>query len=394
MRILLFLYYPFHPHNLAGGAQTLLWLQIKALIKLGFNFRILCPYCDEKGIVDNTHIEIFPVLSEVTVTDPSPEGQASNLKVIVQLLEGIDLVWTVDRKFPLVIEQPIMLTFTTQCLYPDECAALFDGNWDMLLLLSDFSRRSIEKWLPHIHSLRKRPRIEVVPAPFDPQLSIHSDSGSFQKLVGQNNTKLRYILFPHRPEPGKGHEEALEVLKELIKYDPMYHLLVPEPPISRKFDVDQESRFINFIKSKVSELDLNENVTFHKWIPRNHLYSYYSSGECCLFLSMFPETLGLSLIDSLLCKTFVISHGVGALSETVPPGYGHIVIPERDPVKIAQAIVDGSSLKEIELGYNFIRTQYNPIEIGKRLATLFYSVTKSDWLLLGNQRLTDNENKS
>ena len=126
------------------------------------------------------------------------------------------------------------------------------------------------------------------------------------------NEKHRYVAFPHRPEKEKGIYEAIEVIKELIKKDDSFRLLVPRQPDSRVADYIKESSFLLEVEKYVKKENIEEYIIFHDWISFYDLPYYYSIAEVTLFFSSLPETFGMSLINSISCGTPVISHGNGA----------------------------------------------------------------------------------
>jgi glycosyltransferase involved in cell wall biosynthesis len=386
MRVLLHIYYPFFHGHLAGGAQTTVRLYTQCLVERGFTVRVLCPksVLDEMmPMTEEAGIAIWPLLTEVTATEPSPSNQAANLRAIVSAVRDVDVVWTVDRRFPLVTRQPIILTYSTLGIYPDEFVTLFDTNWDLLLVPSEYCERRIVSWLPTLDALHKPPAIKVVSPVLDPLLLTSGEPAVLRRWLGHTRDDLRYVAFPHRPEPDKGHEEALRILAELVRIDSRYHLLIPEPPLSRHFDVGTERNYITDLRLRASSSGLEKHVTFHRWVPRELRHHYYAGTECCLFLSKLPETFGLSLIEAIACGAFVVSRGSGALGETVPAGMGHLILPEAPPCTIARVIAKGLPIAEVNRGRAFVRERYSAETVGEQLAEVFTTVSKSHWLYSG-----------
>lgn len=337
MNVLVVLSYPFSIDHLAGGAQSMMLGQILALRNLGFRFRILssknsAPVSSEKGI------DVIPELEEFSVMYPEPAAYARNISSFMHYVQGVDLVWTLDRAFPIVVQQPILMSYSTLGIYADESIPLFDTNWDAMLVCSEFSLQRVRELLPHMSRMVRPPRLEVVSPGIDSVFWQEGDSNWLARFLGHSEPR-KYILFPHRPEAGKGHMLALKVMAELTEQEPDYHLLIPEPPVGSKFDAPTERAFIRSVRERAVELGLADCVTFHSWIDRGDRGHYYAGGSVCLYLSELPETFGLSAVEAATAGLPVVSLGAGALRESLPLGPAHLVIKEGSASAIARGIL-------------------------------------------------------
>lgn len=357
MNVLLYLYYPFFEGHLAGGVPVSMREVLKALVARGFRFRVLCAAGDEYPYVSGDGLEVRPVLDELPDDSPSPHEERV-MREIVRATEGMDVVWSVDRRFPVPVSQRLVLSLNALC-YPNETGALLGGGWDHLLVPSGFALREAERLLlEHGEALDGRGR-SVASLPVPPRFRPSPVGAALAEKIGYD-PRRRYVIFPHRPEEGKGHELALRVLLELLRADDRYHLLIPAAPRLRYVDIPSEAAFVNRLKERVSLLGLEPHVTIHEWVEYEHLPQYLSLGECCLFLSTLPETFGLSLVQAIACGTFVVSSGSGALGEVVPHGYGHVVVPRLEPEIIARHVLEGTGAGALARGREHVTSLYTP----------------------------------
>lgn len=358
MRIFAYLYYPFFRQHLAGGVQVSVQTLVRGFLERGHQVRVLCPGNDSRPLFESPGLEVRPVLVEQRAATIPCEDVRHNLREIRGALENTDVIWTVDRLFPLETPQPVVLSLSALC-YANELDALFGLNWDYLVVPSSYVAGVIESWL-HLDGLGPRSHgCSSIAPPLDPIFRPSSDATRMRSRLALRRDQ-RCLLFPHRPESDKGHELALRVLQELLSHDRRFHLLVPKPPTSLRFDAPAEAAWIEHVRSEVARLELDDCVTFHDWIDYADLPEYYSLGECCLCLSTLPETFGMSVVQSIASGTFVVSSGAGALTEAVPSGEAHRVVPELDPAAVARAVLEGCSDEGLRRARAWILDKYPP----------------------------------
>lgn len=360
MRILAYSYYPFFGEHLAGGLQVSARSLGLGFAGRGHEVRVLCPECEFPPL-DAPGVEVRPVLREQHAETISPEDVSHNLREIRRAADSVDAVWSLDRPFPVAVDQPVVLSLSAVC-YENELSALFGLAWDHLVVPSDYVMRLVDDWLSRESERLGRRGRQSIPPPLDPVFLRRAETARLRSKLGLHAGR-RYLLFPHRPEPAKGHELALRTLSELLRHDDRFHLLIPRPPLARWLDVAAEAGYADRIEEEAARLGLSDHVTFHDWIEYSDLPAYFSLGECSLFLSRHPESFGLSLVQSIGCGTFVVSSGTGALTGTVPPGWGHVVVSGLDPGAVARAVLAGCPEGDLRRGQAWIAETYNPKRI-------------------------------
>ena len=377
MRILAYAYYPLFDEHLAGGLQVSVRSLVRGFLERGHEVRVLCPECDRRPPFEAPEapgLKVLPVLREQRAETISPVDVSHNLREISRAAETVDVVWSLDRSLPVQLTRPVVLNLSAVC-YADELNALFGLTWDHLVVTSDFVMRLVDDWLPR-ESSRRGGRRQCIPPPLDPAFRPGADTPALRSKLGLLEGR-RYLLFPHRPEAGKGHDLALKALAELLRHDEQFHLLIPRPPLSRWIDIAAEAGYMRQVADQAARLGVNDHVSFHDWVDYLDLPAYYSLGECCLFLSRLPESFGLSLVQSIACGTFVVSSGVGALEETVPPGGGHVVIPDLDPGAVARAVLAGCPEQDLRRGQAWIAEAYDPGRIIDAYLDCFLAVRRT-----------------
>lgn len=356
MKVLVYVEYPFFSEHLAGGLQSTVRTLAAAFLKRGVETTVLCPEGDPRRMMRAPGLEVWPVLKEPAPQDVYPPDFLHNAQKIQKAAEGKDVIWSLAA-FPLRMPQPIILSLSALC-YWNDLASLFGFNWDHLIVPSDYVARIVDAWLRERSRSKAHPSRSILPVPLDPIFYRHKDTSRLRRRLALND-KCRYLLFPHRPEPLKGHALALRVLQEVRRRDPRFHLLIPRQPLAKRADIPAEADFIRQVMGEAARLRLRSHVTFHDWLDFGDLPEYYSLGECCLFLTRLPETFGAALIQSIACGTFVVGSGAGALKETVPHGQGHVLVPDLDPKAIAQAVLAGCSSNAIQKGQELVRERYS-----------------------------------
>jgi glycosyltransferase involved in cell wall biosynthesis len=352
MKVLLYLYFPFFDHQLAGGVQVWLRRLVDMMIASSpeLELSILCPKSDIHDFPDLPRL--YPVLDDLETEYLTTDTAFRNLSLIKDFADSSDVVWLIDRTLPVQTLARKLLSLNTIC-YEREVMAFFSGQWDRLVVLSDFEKDTLSSYKYRVDCIRKVP--SFTDGYFTPR-----QRGELIRLrkYFDFDYNRRYILFPHRPDRLKGHMEALDVVRILARADSRYCMLIPEPPDSRVADAESESTFVSSIKKCVAERGLSAHVTFHKWVPYEDLPLLFSCGEITLFLSRLPETFGSSLVNSIGCGTPVISYGTGALEEIIPPGNAHFVVDEGDTDNIARIILDGQSGQNISKDIDYIHNSY------------------------------------
>ncbi len=358
MRLLVYSYFPIREKHQAGGAQMLMHDLLFNFVRAGIDVTVICPEIKENEILQYTeNLEILPVLKEAKGEEICVSDQFHNLQQLANAIQYTDVVWTLDRSFPLDIPQPIVLTLGT-IAYGIEVESFLRLNWDMLIVPSRYIWNIVnlvagpETWDD------SPPPIKLIPNGISTTLFSQSDPSSLYSRLGLSRTK-KYLLFPHRPDPDKGFYTAFEILRELLERGYDYELLIPTNPRSIQSELERETQYYEILYNVATKMDIHPHVVFHEWLSLNDLPEYFSLGEWTLSLSIVPEGFGLTPVQSISCGTPVISTRAGALQELFPLGHGVKYVRFNAMDDIISSILSRPSYSEIEQGIAYVRDHYS-----------------------------------
>ena len=102
--------------------------------------------------------------------------------------------------------------------------------------------------------------------------------------------------------------------------------------------VGGKGSYLEKMKSLVSKLDLERNVTFLGFVPDDQLNALYNQAQCVVVPSIF-EGFGITVIEALSAGTRVVGTDVDGIREILRSGeYGRLV-PYGDTRALAEAII-------------------------------------------------------
>ena len=373
--ILVYLYYPFVSQHLSGGVQMIMRKVLQELSQTGFKIRVLCPKSENPtDILKIDGVEVLPVLNDFQ-NNKDYQQLSENFAIINEHVDWADLIWTIDRHIPVKTDKPIILSLNAHW-YASNQNALFSMNWDKIIVLSDYSKSILEQTIkPFNWHGNLVPTIETIPPVLSETLYKRNDCSCLNKYFDFDPTK-KYILFPHRPDKGKGHRKAIDVLKAVCAKNPNYILLISGiATLSDKLKCI-ESDIVQDALNYALEIGIRQNVILHDWIKYDDLPYFYSAGAVTLIASNLEETFGMTLTDSILCGCPVISTGSGALKYTVPDGFGHKIVNFDNPDDVAETIISGVS--GIEKGIRYIKNTYDTHKIIQQYLKVFETIRKTD----------------
>ncbi len=180
-------------------------------------------------------------------------------------------------------------------------------------------------------------KVKVIPCGVDLRLFRPIPSSRAMKFLGLS--RRNFILFVGRIDAIKG----IDVLLRAV------HLLSCKPQgekgglglliIGGELDEDpaRESREMQKLRKMVQELKLQERVAF--WgSQRQDLLPYFYSTAQALVLPSRYESFGMVALEAMACGTPVIASRVGGLKYTVEDGRTGLLVPEGNPVLLADRI--------------------------------------------------------
>lgn len=161
-------------------------------------------------------------------------------------------------------------------------------------------------------------KITVIPCAIDP-LKFH-----FLNLSKQHNT----LLYLGRITKRKGIDFLIRSMPLVVKRIPDAHLVV-----------GGKGDYLGRMKSLVSRLGLERNVTFIGFVPEDQLNTLYNQARCVVVPSIF-EGFGITVIEALAAGTRVVGCDVDGIREIMQRGeYGRLA-PYGNHQALADAIID------------------------------------------------------
>lgn len=357
MEIFVYSYFPPLARHQAGGVQRITHDLLVGFVESGASVTVLCPEHNDDDLLNfGTRLRVLPLLKETDQRPLYPYEQQQNLQYLELALRDADVIWSIDRRFPLEVPQPVVLSLNNFS-YATETDSLFSFCWDTLVVPSDYLLRVTQAVAGEEFWEGTPPVISLIPYGIDTSFFRHTDPSELYKDLGipENDS---YIVFPHRPDPNKGFEMALNMLAKLNRNSRRYKLLVPNNPQSVRSVRNSEQDFITAVKERAAHLGINEDIIFHPWVPLDQLPAYYSLASCCLVLSLLPEGFGLTPIEAISCGTPVISTVSGALGDLMPPDHGLEYIGFGEGDAVLQALERRVSDSALDRGRRFIEANY------------------------------------
>lgn len=142
------------------------------------------------------------------------------------------------------------------------------------------------------------------------------------------------LLFIGRLEREKGLEYLIKALKYL-KPDIGLDIIGKGP---------EEKR----MKELIKKLDIKNNISFIGEIPNKDIQKYYHNSDIVVMPSIWMEQSGIVGLEALASGTPVIASNIGGINDWLKNGENGILVPPRNPVKIAEAVNKMMSKKIIE----------------------------------------------
>ena len=167
------------------------------------------------------------------------------------------------------------------------------------------------------------------------------------KFKYNDEKKNKIILVPRNIRKSRGIDLAINAFNIFYKNHGDYRMLIAGIPLKGKY----YNKCINLIKKH----DLGKQIIFLGHQSQHDLLKLYNSSRITLIPSTAYEGTSLSALESMACKTPVVSTKIGGLKDL--PGHKSDI----DPSSLAKAIdfVDSNWEAESERQYTETRQHFN-----------------------------------
>ncbi|WP_246984045.1 glycosyltransferase family 4 protein [Halorientalis marina] len=188
-----------------------------------------------------------------------------------------------------------------------------------------------------------------------------SDLDLPEELTGTTN-----ILFVHRLCEQKGTYELLDAFREVAPgHDDVRLILLGDDELD-----DAESTYVH----------QSEQILWRERIPYASMPALYSLADITVLPSVTmpnnEEQFGMAILEAMACETATVVTNVGGLPYVVAENETSLVVPERDPEALAEALSElvSDPDRRARLGRNGKQRAaelFSPATVGQRLESFY-----------------------
>lgn len=325
MKIVMFSINPVFPKKVTGGASKHLYHIARQLGDQGHDVQILCAQPEEplSPFKWAENVSVSPILP-FHLPFPQPYAiSGADLSLIVdylsEALADADRFYIHDGEWliPDVYEQIPTITSFRDNVYPESVLGTFIGKADDVICVSGFSADVIKhtagRFFPELAD-----RMHQVNNGIDFNLFTEVDVSELSRQLGVNPDQDIILLHPHRPEPGKGLPETIQVVDRLVHRYGLEQIKVLVPEWIGSMVSAGDSAFYNQMMTFMNDLGVRQYFVFVPWMPISRMPELYSLGEATLCLGNIVEAFGNVAYESLACGTPSIVARVGVHRTMLP----------------------------------------------------------------------------
>jgi glycosyltransferase involved in cell wall biosynthesis len=143
----------------------------------------------------------------------------------------------------------------------------------------------------------------------------------------RNDLKEPYILYTGRLDSRKGLVDLIESAKYVCQeHSDIKFILTGKGPNKK------------YLEQRINELSLNKNIYFAGFVDRSKLLEYYQNATIYVLPSYY-EGLPTTLLEAMSCGIPSIATDVEGSSELITDGETGLLVPPRNPKRLADAIL-------------------------------------------------------
>jgi D-inositol-3-phosphate glycosyltransferase len=221
-------------------------------------------------------------------------------------------------------------------------------------------------------------KVRVIPCGVD--LRLFRPIPSFRAMKFLGLSRRNFILFVGRIDAIKGIDVLIRAVHHLSCKRQGEKGNLGLIVIGGELDADsrKESREMQRLRQLVQDLNLQDRVAF--WgSQRQDLLPYFYSAAQALVLPSRYESFGMVALEAMACGTPVIASRVGGLKYTIEDGRTGLLVPEGNPVLLADRIcrvVEGNAERKMLIKAARVRVQhFGWPQIAQKILSVYRSLT-------------------
>ncbi len=189
-----------------------------------------------------------------------------------------------------------------------------------VIATSDAEREQAGRWIPH-------QRVSVVPLPFSPVLARLAGDPAGEAVVPTAAAGELTVLFLSRLHSKKGVDVLIEAIGLLKRQGLACRLLISG---------SGSPSYVESLEKLVQQQGIADQTRFLGWVDGVRKLSLYKAADL-LALPTSQENFGRVLVESLLCRTPVVTTREAGIWQQIRDGGGGL-LAERTPEAFAAAI--------------------------------------------------------
>lgn len=359
-------FYPF-----IGGVEKYVYYICRELVKYdNCNVKVICAN-EPKSIAEERY-------DDIDIKRLAYTGKIANTNVTLSLpfvlfSEDFDIIhthvptpWSSDWSniISRIRNKPLVVTYHNDIIgegFADTVAHFYNGT-TLKLLLNKADKIIItqDDYINSPHLQNYKNKIVTIPNGVDTSL--------FQP--NKNSRKTNQIFF-------------LSVLDKFHKYKGLDYLIDALVEVKKripdvKLVVGGKGELLEFYKSKVEKLNLNDNVEFKGFLTDDEVIRCYQESELFVLpsISSLQEGFGIVVLEALSCETPVISTDIVGVSDDVTRTGSGIIIPPKDVEKLEESIIEILTDKNLKKsmgknGRELVKEKYEWSKIAESIHKLY-----------------------
>ena len=364
MRIAAISVAPVFSDHVIGGSQKILADVATGLKNNGHDIEIWCTRtASHSGEFEIGNVPVhddlklrgaFPATHQV-----SPAALAQTSDVLRKAADWADRIYLHADAVYLrhAIEGTAIVRSIHDYTYEEALISTLSLPADTTIVPSDYLKKCIEATV----AISGRKSLEpVVTVPNGLHVPESSPEPALPDEVGSREENDLVLLFPHRPEPTKGIDEAIQTAVEVQRLEPSRNvrLLVPAHPFAA--NLDETNISADEITRVAESRDAGDIVELHRWLSPPEMAGYYAAGDVTLCVGSFIESFGLIPLESVVSGTPAVCSRVGALRQFADID-GVQLVPYGDVQASAEAVIAAASTPPdlLESGRSQISANYS-----------------------------------